>query len=264
MSDVQQFRDSELWNEYYSRVQSTAGPDRRLSIIVVAKNAATGVGKTTAAVSLCRAFDPDWTAADRATLDPREYLQMYRNLPPKSAVLFDEVGAAMDNRRSSSSVNLDISHDLQTLRVRQITTCFTVPSPDVIDKRLRMFCDYTVVCHDDEPGLATVYRHDVPVIGKGVGSVNHVETERFRWPELDDNDDFQELDRMKRERYVDNETRTYDDTDQDDDLDDDQDELTKEQRNIAIRRMVDNGATQKEAADAFSLSPSTVSRIVSE
>jgi hypothetical protein len=263
MSDTQQFRDSELWNEYHSRVQSSAGPDRRLSIIVVARNAATGVGKTTAAVSLCHAFDPDWSAHDRATLDPREYLQMYRTLPPKSAVLFDEVGAAMDNRRSSSSVNLDISHDLQTLRVRQITTCFTVPSPDVIDKRLKMFCDYTVVCHDDEPGLATVYRHDVPVIGSGVGGVEHVETERFRWPELDHDDDFQELDRMKKERYVENETRTYDD-DCDDDRDDDQDELTKQQRNLAIRRMVENGATQSDAADAFDLSASAVSRIVND
>jgi hypothetical protein len=257
MSDTQDFRDSELWNEYHSRVRSDSGPSRRLSVIVVGENAATGIGKTTAAVSLCRAFDPAWSATDRATLDPHEYLRLYRNLPPKSAVLFDEIGAAMDNRRSQASVNLDISHDLQTLRVRQITTVFTVPSPDVIDKRLKMFTDYTLVCHEDEPGTATVYRHDVPVIGENVGSVNYVQTEKFAWPELDENADFQELDRMKKERYVDNETRTYED-----DEDDEDDELSKEQRDRAIRRMVENGASQKDAANAFDLAPSTVSRVV--
>lgn len=263
MTQTQPFTDSELWREHHSRVRSDSGPDRRLSIIVVGENAATGVGKTTAAISLCRAFDPDWSAAEKATLDPREYLDLYRTLPPRSAVLFDEVGAAMDNRRSSASVNLDISHDLQTLRVRQITTIFTVPSPDVIDKRLKMFADYTVVCSDTEVGTATVYHHETPVVGKNVGGVNYDETERFRWPELDTDEDFDVLDDMKRERYVENETRTYDD-DPDDADDDDPDELTKQQRNLAIRQMVENGATQADAADAFDLSPSTVSRIVSD
>jgi len=256
------FADSELWREFRRRVHGTDHPDRRLSIIVVARHAATGVGKTTAAVSLCRAFDPNWTAEDRATLDPREYLHLYRNLPAKSAVLFDEVGASMDNRRSSSSINLDISHDLQTLRVRQITTVFTVPSPDVIDKRLKMFADYTVVCSDVDPGVATIYRQDVPVIGEGGGGVNHTEVERFRWPNLDEDADFEELDRMKKERYVENETRTY--ADDDDGADDDDDELSKEQRDAVIRRMVENGTTQKDAAEAFDLHPSTVSKIVSE
>lgn len=262
MSESTQFANSNLWHEYRRRVHNSNHPDRRLSIIVVARNAATGVGKTTAAVALCRAFDSSWSADERATLDPREYLDLYRTLPAKSAVLFDEVGASMDNRRSSSSINLDISHDLQTLRVRQITTVFTVPSPDVVDKRLKMFADYTVVCSDTEPGVATVYRHDVPVIGDNVGGVNHTEIERFRWPNLDEDADFEELDRMKRERYVENETRTYNDSDDSDD--DDQDELTKQQRNIAIRRMVGSGSTQKDAADAFDLSPSTVSRILSD
>lgn len=261
MSTIGSFHDSELWSEYHSRVRSDSGPDRRLSIIVVAENAATGVGKTTAAVSLCRAFDPDWTATDRATLDPEEYLSLYRSLPPGSAVLFDEIGAAMDNRRSQASTNLNISHDLQTLRVRQVTTIFTVPSPDVIDKRLKMFTDYTLVCSDTEPGLATVYRHDVPVIGDNVGGVEHTQVERLRWPNLDEDADFEELDRMKKERYVENETRTYDD---DTDEDDGDDELSKEQRDAAIARMVENGATQKAAADAFDLSPSTVSRIIND
>lgn len=259
-TEPEPFKESDLWNEYHHRVRSDAGPSRRLSILVVAENAATGVGKTTAAVSLCRAFDPDWNAHEHATLDPYEYLDLYRNLPRGSAILFDEIGASMDNRRSSASVNLDISHDLQTLRVRQITTIFTVPTPDVIDKRLKMFCDYTMVCHDDTPGVATLYRHNVPVIGKNVGKVQHDETEKLRWPNLDQQEDFEELDRMKKERYVDNETRTYDEQDDQDD----QDDLDKDHRDRLIRQMVENGSTQKDAANAFDLSESTVSRILSE
>jgi len=97
-------------------------------IIVDSEDASTGVGKTTAAVSIAeaaaKAFDYDLQEED-FTLSGEQYLERWRRHPaasqPSVIVLDEAAGAgAGDARRSMSNQNVNLGRSWQLMRKKRI------------------------------------------------------------------------------------------------------------------------------------------------
>lgn len=128
---------------------------------------ATGSGKSYAALSLGEAIDPLRPAINadgtpklnkagnpvttgfdisRVAFSADEFLRIVRrDLPPGSAVLFDEAGVDAGARRSMSSINIVMSHTFQTIRNKNNVVFITVPSMSMVDKHIRMLSHLLLV-----------------------------------------------------------------------------------------------------------------------
>jgi hypothetical protein len=170
--------------------------DRDLKIIITAKDAETGVGKSTLAFALAASWHPmyadeDWSADDYATYDVGEYLNRYREVKPGSVLLMEEA-EQLDARRSMASENVDFSHYWMAMRVRQVVSILTLPSTSALDTRLWELADVwiNVECR----GRATLY--DI-----GVNSFNGEMITKemcgLEWPDLSSHPEMQKLDRQK-------------------------------------------------------------------
>lgn len=191
---VDALEDSELHNEYLRRLKQ----GRDIRVIVSAENAATGVGKTTAAFVLAQLWDVYRWDAEKATLDPREYVHQYHDVPPGSILLLDEAEKGLERRRSMSKDVLEVGHAFATLRYRQVGGVLTLPSRSMMDKRIaEKLTDYWVVCKEQPIGEAEVYKFGYNEV-LDAAYKEHVET--FRWPSMDSNPAFQALDEKKVER----------------------------------------------------------------
>lgn len=187
-------RNSELHSEYIKRF----GQGRDMRVIVSADNAATGVGKTTLAVFLCKMWDVWGFSPERATLDPREFSVYYDHVPKGSCMLLDEAEQALDKRRSMSEEVLNVSHDFATKRYKQVFGILTLPSKDLIDARIAdKLCDYWVLV--EEPGKASVFEFDE---NQFTNQVYYKKRETIEWPPLDDDPDFQAVEEKKMKRMT--------------------------------------------------------------
>jgi predicted XRE-type DNA-binding protein len=191
---VDALENSELHNEFIRRLKQ----GRDIRVIVSAENAATGVGKTTAAFVLCLLWDVyGWTAA-KGTLDPREYAQRYYQVPPGSCLLLDEAEKGLERRRSMSKDVLEVGHAFATLRYRQVAGVLTLPSRSMMDKRIaEMLTDYWIVCKEQPRGEAEVYKFGYNEVIDAAYK-EHVET--FKWPPMDSHPEFQKLTAKKEDR----------------------------------------------------------------
>lgn len=190
-------RNSKLFHEYLSRL--TSGRDMH---VIVTAAAETGVGKTTLAFALAMLWDKTGWTAEKATMSPHEYEMMYDEVQPGSVLMLDEVQQAADNRRATSSSNVDLSQAFATKRYRQVFGMMTAPSLGWVDDRIGGdSADYWIQAQetaDGRPkGEAKVYRlknneH------RQASYQTHVET--ISWPILDWHPEFRKLERMKAER----------------------------------------------------------------
>lgn len=232
---------------------------RTLLAIIIARDAATGTGKTTLACQLAKSWDTHGWTADRATLDPGTYADKYtsEDTPKKSVLLLDEAEQAADNRRSMSGQNVKLSHLWATMRFREIYSIVTLPSASMLDKRLKELADLKIVVHNR--GTAVAYKTK---IDDHDGSYRAKRLCRLRWEPMDDDPDYQKLTEKKAERmgnYA--ETFAYGD---DDDEQPDPDQARRDYRRQVIERMSSGGWTQQEIADALPdiSDRSTVSKIL--
>lgn len=185
---------SPLHQEWMTRLAE--GRDMRC--IVSADNSATGVGKTTLAVYLAKLWDIHGWTADKATLDPREFSVMYDEVPGGSVVILDEAEQAVDRRRSMSKETLAVGHDFATKRYRQVFGLLTLPSKDMMDARIAdKLCDYWILVR--EKGEAMVFRLDE---NQFTGKVYYNPVETLRWPPMDDDRDFQKVEKKKVDRMT--------------------------------------------------------------
>lgn len=243
-------------------IENRRRDNRTLLGSIVARDAATGTGKTTLAVQLAKTLDQnDWTA-DMATLDPDTYAEKYtdEDTPKQSCLILDEAEQAADNRRSSSHGNVKLSHLWATMRYREIYSLTTLPSASMLDKRLKELADLYIVVV--ERGVAVAYQTKVDDT-EGENYLRRMH--RIRWQPLDDDPEYQKLTEKKAERmenYADN----YAYGDDEDKVDPDQvrHEAEMEQRNELIEQMSELNYTQKEIAEVVELDRSTVSRILNE
>jgi hypothetical protein len=232
---------------------------RTLLVIIIARDAATGTGKTTLACQLARDWDTHGWTADRATLDPGTYADKYTDpsTPKKSVLLLDEAEQAADNRRSMSGQNVKLSHLWATMRFREIYSIVTLPSASMLDKRLKELADVKIVVHNR--GTAVAYKTK---IDDHDGSYRAKRLCRLRWDHMDDDAEYQKLTEKKAERmsnYA--ETFAYGD---DDDDQPDPDQARRDYRRQVIERMSSGGWTQQEIADALPdiSDRSTISKIL--
>lgn len=192
-----EFTDSMLFREFLTRLTN----NRDMHVIITAA-AETGVGKTTLAFALAVLWDMNGWTTEKATLSPQEYEVMYDRVQPGSVLMLDEVQQAADNRRATSSANVDLSQAFATKRYRQVFGMMTAPSKDWVDDRIGAdSADYWIQCQetpDGKPkGEAKVYRLKT---NEHYGSSYSKRVETISWPILDWHPEFRKLESLKAER----------------------------------------------------------------
>ncbi|RLM53181.1 hypothetical protein DVK02_14930 [Halobellus sp. Atlit-31R] len=243
--------ESKLFHEFLSRL--TAGRDMHVIITAAAE---TGVGKTTLAFALALLWDMNWWTTEKATLSPRQYEMMYDKVSPGSVLLLDEVQQAADNRRATSSDNVDLSQAFATKRYRQVFGMMTAPSKGWVDDRIGGdSVDYWIQAQETPEGRpkgeAKVYR---------LRNNEHYEsryktrTETLSWPVLDWHPEFQELERLKAERMEGETEDKYVHRDEVKELKANYwNKCSKKARFHFVRAMSNHGMTQGEIARVLGL-----------
>jgi hypothetical protein len=189
--DEQPFR-----GPFFQQIAKRKRQGRDAKILLTADNAATGVGKTSCAVYLAKVLDTTATgfdAAEQATLNVPQFLDLYDELPPGSAAILDEA-EQLDSRRAMSNENVDASERWQTRRVQQIITILTMPSVYTIDPRMEHLADYWV--NVEVRGRARIYEKKIHRIKQ---SIYYQTLQTFQWPSMDGDRDYQRLAQMKDE-----------------------------------------------------------------
>jgi len=233
--------------------------DRDMKVIITARDSATGTGKTTLAVALSKFFDANGWSAEKATLSPEQYIEKYTQLEPGSVLLGDEAEQMADPRRSMTEQNVTLTQYWATMRQWRVSTIVTLPSPSMIDKRLKELMDVRIVVQ--ERGLAVAYEKKVD---DHSGQIKEKRMHRIRWDALDGDRDYQQLNQKKRERMENYNDRAYYMSDDSAELQD-PDVAVQEYRDERIRHAANElDLTQSQIADVFDLSRPRVSQIVNE
>jgi predicted XRE-type DNA-binding protein len=256
------FRDSKFFAELLNRLVT----GRDMNIIVTAASE-TGVGKTTLAAAIAMMIDQHgWTADKAAVASAAEYDRLYDTVPPGSCLILDEAEKAADARRGMTKESVTLTQSFATKRYRQVFSVLTAPSKSWVDNRLGSdAADYWIQAMETDMGRikgeAKVYR---------LKTNEHYETdyaertEYLHWPNLDDNTEFQKLDRRKRELLESDTEQGYVDADDVDELKANAVEsATEQQRREVIEQLNDtDGMSQDDIADLFDITQSRVSQIV--
>ena len=259
-----QFRDSKFFAELLNRLVT----GRDMNIIVTAASE-TGVGKTTLAVAIAMLIDQHgWTAEKASVADPQDYDRRYDQVPPGSCLILDEAEKAMDARRSMSKESVNLSQTFATKRYRQVFSILTCPSKSWVDSRLGSdAADYWIQALQTDlgriKGEAKVYR----LLSNEHYEVDYSKrTEFMHWPNLDDDDEFQRLDRRKRELLESDREQQYIDADNVDEMREQAaDDAVKRQRRKIMKRLDDRPElTQRDIAEVFELSPGRANEIINE
>lgn len=255
---TESLRDDPLHNEFLTRLKQ----GRDLRVIITGENAATGVGKTTAAACLARMWDVHGWDASKGTLDPKEFSVKYHEVPPGSFLILDEAEKGLERRRSMAKKVLEVGHDFASLRYRQVFGAMTLPSRDMMDKRIaEQLCDYWLICSEKPRGKAKVFKFGYNEV---IGQAYKEFLGTFSFPPLDSWREYQKLDQKKRDRE---EGRTQSKYIHRDDLE----EMKNNWWNKAsekssfelIRAVYDQyDISQSDIADAVGVSQPTVSNVV--
>jgi len=222
--------------------------------VIITAAAETGVGKTTLAFALALLWDMSGWTAEKATLSPREYEMKYDRVQPGSVLMLDEVQQAADNRRATSSDNVDLSQAFATKRYRQVFGMMTAPSKGWVDDRIGGdSADYWIQAQETPEGKpkgeAKVYR---------LRNNEHYEsnyktrTETISWPILDWHPEFQALEEMKVERMEGQTTSKYVHRDEVRELKENYwNKCSQKSRYHHVRAMSEFGLTQTEIAEVL-------------
>lgn len=185
--------DSELFKEYIVRLKN----NRDMHVLFTGEGE-TGVGKTTAAITMCMLCDLHGFNSEKVKYEIEDFNTSYFNLPPGSWLLADDVQKWMDSRESMSKQQREQTQDIQANRVRQVFVAWTAPSKGWLEKRLGDIADFWVQCQEGESGEpegeAIVYRL------KREEMYEDQYTERmgsFSWQPLDDREIYQQIEQKK-------------------------------------------------------------------
>jgi hypothetical protein len=179
---------------FFREVAERKEQNRDAKIIITAKDAQTGVGKSNLSDFVAWVFDTSVTAfsEEKITADPPYFLKLYRQLPKGSSSVLEE-GGQLDARRSNSHQNVDVSHAWQMQRIREIVSIINLPSPEDIDSRLERLADYWI--NVERRGFARVYKKRIHPTKR----VTYYETlQTLEWPNMDKSATFRAMDKAKR------------------------------------------------------------------
>lgn len=217
---------------------------RDLKLIITADDSETGVGKTTLAGWLALNWnymfsDQHWRADDFATLDPSEYFRMVTDVPEGTVVIIDDA-EELDARRSMQNMNVKFSWWWMIMRLKQVITILTLPSPAAIDSRLEELADVWINVQHRGVGLA----HDIGVQSYGTRDVTTKKVHKIEFPDISGHPELNELRSKKQEKMEqwDKEAR--------DELDGGDDSLGKTQQTfLAIAVKEREGVAWSDVAD---------------
>lgn len=197
-----------------------------VQMVIRAKNAKRGPGKTTLALKLARILDPEWTAKEFGVMDIVDYYRLYDD-PAKSrghTIVYDEIEMDADNRSSMSKDNKSLSHSWMILRSRQVNTIVTLPTTTTLDKRLIELSDFDIIVMqrgqaivlESEQNIYTGSTWRYPVGSKMEHFVrmklaqlskynyfipeNHRGLEVIHWSHLDGTEDYSGMESMKNKK----------------------------------------------------------------
>ena len=259
-----QFTESKFFAELLNRL--VTGRDMNICITAASE---TGVGKTTLAAAIAILIDQHgWDASKASVADPADYDYRYDRVPPGSCLILDEAEKAMDARRSMSSDSVNLSQTFATKRYRQVFSILTAPSKSWIDNRLGDdAADYWIQALQTDLGrikgeakcyrLKTNEHYEVSYSKK---------TEYLHWPNLDDNEEFQKLDKRKEDLLESDQDQQYIDADDVQELKEQavQSERKRWRRQIMKRLNERPELTQKAIADVFDMSAGRTNEIINE
>jgi len=257
-------RDTDFWHDLMHGVFGPRQGGAR--VIVDAENAATGVGKTTAAVSVAlacaRAFDYELSPED-FTLSGEAYLERWREHPGRhqpSVIVLDELAGAGagDARRSMSNKNVNLARSWQLMRKKRIVTITTLPHWSDADKRMRRFADYRVWCLERPIGYFRPYKVTSTFDDGDVKTERYDDVQRIKFPNLDGLEDpyFRDV-TDKKDALLDSEAFDADEL-QEDAID--PDEAERQQKVADAQRARDSGLSTTEVAEVVDMSQSWVSK----
>lgn len=256
--------ETKFWNDVMHGVFGPRQGGAR--IIVDAENAATGVGKTTAAVSLALAFSRAFDYQlhpDDFTLSGEDYLDRWRDHPGRSqpsVIVLDELAGAGagDSRRSMSTKNVNLGRSWQLMRKKRIVTITTLPHWSDADKRMRRFSDYRVWCLEQPIGYFRPYKVTSTFDDGDVRTDSYSDVERIEFPNLDKYDDpYFAAVTEKKDALLDSEAFDADEIGEEPA---DPDEVEREQKAADAQRAREKGLSTREVADIVGMSQSWVSK----
>jgi hypothetical protein len=180
---------------FFREIGERKQQDRDAKILVTAKDAQTGVGKSNLCDFLAYVLDTtdEGFVPHKITIEPEEFFSAYGRLEPGSALVMEE-GEQLDPRRSMSKKNVEASHSWQMERVREVVALINLPSPKFIDKRMEELADYWV--NVLRRGRARIYEkkiHDTE------GHVYYQTLQDIEWPNMDGSVTFGEMDDLKKQ-----------------------------------------------------------------
>ncbi len=257
-------RNTDFWHDLMHGIYGPRQGGAR--VIVDAENAATGVGKTTAAVSVAlacaRAFDYE-LSPDDFTLSGEAYLERWREHPGRhqpSVIVLDELAGAGagDARRSMSNKNVNLARSWQLMRKKRIVTITTLPHWSDADKRMRRFADYRVWCLERPIGYFRPYKVTSTFDDGDVKTERYDDVQRIKFPNLDSLEDpyFRDV-TEKKDALLESEAFDADEL-QEDAID--PDEAERQQKVADAQRARDKGLSTTEVAEVVDMSQSWVSK----
>jgi len=239
-------------------------------IVVDAEDAATGVGKTTAAVSIAhavsnsKAFDYD-LQPDDFTLSGEQYLKRWREHPDKhqpSVIVLDEAAGAGagDARRSMSNQNVNLGRSWQLMRKKRIVSIITLPHWSDVDKRMRRFADFRIWCLRKPIGFYRPYKVTSTFDEGHVRTDGYDDVQRIKFPNLDKIGDplFQRI-TEKKDALLDSGEFDADILNESADTPD-PDEVEHNQKVADAQRAREFGLSSYEAAEVVDMSQSWVNK----
>jgi len=192
--------------------------ERDLKIIITADDSETGVGKSTLAGFLSMSWTwmfagNRWTADEYATFNPQKYFELVKQVPPGTVVMIDDA-EELDARRSMQDMNVKFSWWWMIMRLRQVFTILTLPSPAAVDSRLEELADVWINVLSRGEALA----HDIGVQSYGKRNVTTEKVHSIEFPDISEHEELQRLTELKKEKMEKWEQEMADDGDGDEGL----------------------------------------------
>jgi len=202
-SEAEETRSAWEDSYLYSKYKKRRGQERDLVILIIGENASTGTGKTTLAVQLADKMDKstDGFTDEKATPYIDEFFKLYKNVEEGSAIVGDEAQGLADSRKSMTNENVYVSQIMSRARFREVYTILTMPSADMLDKRLKRRADILIVCDEDTKGQGRVYELFMNDLDSGKIKTRKVDD--ITWGAMDDHPAYQKLSEDKENQFDD-------------------------------------------------------------
>lgn len=257
-----------------SEVRKAIEDNYDCKIIITSHNSKPGLGKTTLAILMARAWDPHgWSAEEKAFMDAHEFHNAYMEEPKGSVLLFDEIENEADARRAVSSKNVELSQMLATQRFRNIISLYTLPAVSMLDSRMMELADYWI--NVMKRGVAHPYKIYVndftgEVTRQRIGQVERgTDGETIMWRDIEEGDpahaDKEYLDQLKRD-HVHLEREYVPQSEVEKQVQKEREEAKRERRDTIIRSLMngdhaDIGASTLAETDGIDVSRPRVHQI---